>query len=303
MISILISDSIAVLRMRAKRGDLTGVRVEDMVEFYLGGRAAGTLRTYASAFKKVWAHAVETGVSLFRWGEGEMMGMLIKAEKEGAAENMLKQVLAVVALVFEVMGRESPTKSHLVLKVKKACVKRGNERKVVRSEQVKRVGCTLGDMRKVIKDIYVSGVSRADPCRSRFLIMQLFLFFGVKRFNDIASLKVKDVVFKVDGSLEVLVRKSKTDQVGRGARFYLSGDKVGGVCLPEIVGWYVRGLDLKGEDMLFPRMRQSKGEVVPIKGLGVSYGAAAGQLKAEVKRLGLGDISLHSGRIGGRGGD
>ena len=55
MISILISDSIAVLRMRAKRGDLTGVRVEDMVEFYLGGRAAGTLRTYASAFKKVWA--------------------------------------------------------------------------------------------------------------------------------------------------------------------------------------------------------------------------------------------------------
>ena len=106
------------------------------------------------------------------------------------------------------------------------------------------------------------------------------------------------MVFKVDRSLEVLVRKSKTDQVGRGARFYLSGDKVGGVCLPEIVRWYVRGLDLKGEDMLFPRMRQSKGEVVPIKGLGVSYGAAASQLKAEVKRLGLGDISLHSGRIG-----
>ena len=88
---------------------------------------------------------------------------------------------------------------------------------------------------------------------------------------------MKVVVFKVDGSLEVLVRKSKTDQVGRGARFYLSGDKVGGVCLPEIVGWYVRGLDLKGEDMLFPRMRQNKGEVVPIKGLGVSYGAAAGR--------------------------
>ena len=59
-----------------------------------------------------------------------------------------------------------------------------------------------------------------------------------------------------------------------------------------------RGLGLKGEDMLFPRMRQSKGEVVPIKGLWVLYGAAAGQLKAEVKKLGLGDISLHSGRIG-----
>ena len=34
-----------------------------------------------------------------------------------------------------------------------------------------------------------------------------------------------------------------------------------------------------------------------IKGLAVSYGLAAEQLKAEVKKLGLGDISLHSGRI------
>ena len=38
--------------------------------------------------------------------------------------------------------------------------------------------------------------------------------------------------------------------------------------------------------------------MVLIKGVSVSYKAAAEQLKAEVKRLGLGNISLHSGRIG-----
>ena len=43
--------------------------------------------------------------------------------------------MAVVGLVFEVMGRESPTKSELVLKVKKTCKKRSNKRKVVRSGQ------------------------------------------------------------------------------------------------------------------------------------------------------------------------
>ena len=133
-----------------------------------------------------------------------MMGMLIRLEKEGARENMLKQVMAVVALVFEVMGRESPTKSELVLKVKKTCVKKCNEKKVVRSGQG-RVGCTLGDVRKMI------GASEADPCRRRFLVMQLFLFFCVKRFIDIVGLKVKDVSFKADGLLEVFVRKSKTD--------------------------------------------------------------------------------------------
>ena len=55
---------------------------------------------------------------------------------------------------------------------------------------------------------------------------------------------------------------------------------------------------MKSEDVVFPRFRNGKKEVVPIKSISVSYGTAAGQLKAEVKRLGLGDISLHSGRIG-----
>ena len=129
--------------------------------------------------------------------------------------------------------------------------------------------------------------------------MQVLLFFGMKRYSDVAKLMVKDVSFLKDGSMEVLVRRSKTDQLGRGAKFYLSGEKVGGVCIPDIVRWYLKGLGLKGEDFLFPKMRHSKGKVVAIKGLPVSYGSAAGQLKAEVKRLGLNNISLHSGRIGG----
>ena len=129
--------------MRAERGELSGVKVDDMIEYNVGGRAASTLSTYAAAFKKVWAYAEEIGVSLFRWGEGEMMGMMIGLEKEGAAENKIKQVSAVVSLVFECMGKESPNKSALVLKVKKTCVKRCNERKAAALAPVSagRVGC------------------------------------------------------------------------------------------------------------------------------------------------------------------
>ena len=255
--------------MRAERGELSGVKVDDMIEYNVGGRAASTLSTYAAAFKKVWAYAEEIGVSLFRWGEGEMMGMMIGLEKEGAAENKIKQVSAVVSLVFECMGKESPNKSALVLKVRKTCVKKCNERKAAAlvPASAERVGCTLGDMRKMIDGIYVSGASEADLCRKRCLVMQVFFFVGVKGFSDVAKLKVKDVSFLKDGSLEVLVRKSKTDQVGRGAKFYLSGKKVRGVCLPKIVKWYLKGLGLHGEDMMFPRMRSSKGRVVAIKGL------------------------------------
>ena len=105
-----------------------------------------------------------------------MMGMMIELGKEGAAENKLKQVLAVVSLVFECMGKESPTKSALVLQVKKTCVKRCNERKAAALEpvSVERVGCTLRDMRKMIDSIYVSGAFEADSCKKRFLVMQVF---------------------------------------------------------------------------------------------------------------------------------
>ena len=161
------------------KGELSGVKVEDLVEHYVGSRAVSTLGTYAAAYKRVVKHMTETGVSLFRWGEGELMGMMFELGKEGAAENKLKQVLAVVALVFKCMGKEGPTRSALVLQVKKTCLKRCNERKAatLAPALAERVGCTLGDMRKIIDGIYVSGASEADLCRKRFLVMQvLFLF-------------------------------------------------------------------------------------------------------------------------------
>ena len=71
--------------------------------------------------------------------------------------------------------------------------------------------------------------------------MQVFLFFGMKRYSDVAKLMVKDVCFLKDGSMEVLVRRSKTDQQGRGAKFYLSGEKVGGSAYPTLPGGTLRG--------------------------------------------------------------
>ena len=73
--------------MRAERGELSGMKADDLIEYYVGSRAASTLSTSAAAYKRVWEYTEETGMSLFRWGEGEMMGMMIELGKEGAAEN------------------------------------------------------------------------------------------------------------------------------------------------------------------------------------------------------------------------
>ena len=37
-------------------GKRTGVGASDLVEFYLGGRAGGTLAVYNGALKGVWEH-------------------------------------------------------------------------------------------------------------------------------------------------------------------------------------------------------------------------------------------------------
>ena len=54
-------------------------------------------------------------------------------------------------------------------------------------------------------------------------------------------LTINDVSFLKDGSVEVTVRKSKTDQLGRGAKFYLSREKVGGSVYPILSSGMLRG--------------------------------------------------------------
>ena len=284
--------------MRVERGELKGVEAEELLKFYLGSRAERTLPTYQSAFRKVWAHASNVESSLFRWGEGEVIGLLIKLEKEQVGENMLKQALAVVNIVFECMGMASPSKGEMVSRIKRTCVKRCNERKQEKGVLRERVGATLEDMRKMVDALYKYPASRIDPARRRCLVLQLLLFFGMKRFSDISGVMKKDVRFLKDHSIQIYMRKSKTDQKHQGAYFFLSGEKYGNMCLPEVLRWYMEGFKMEDDDLLFPRLRGGKEGSVPIRHISVSYSTALKQLKDEVRLLGLSNITLHSGRIG-----
>ena len=274
------------------------MEAEELLQFYLGSRAEGTLPTYQSAFRRVWAHAGQVQTSLFRWGEGEVMGLLIKLDKEQVGENMLKQAMAVVSIVFECMGMVSPSKGEMVARIKRTCVKKCNERKQNRVVLREREGATVGDMRKTMDALYLHPASRVDPARRRCLVMQLLLFFGMRRFSDISGIRKKDISFLKDSSVQVFMRKSKTDQLGQGASFFLSGRKYGNMCLPEVLKWYMESFKLDEDNLMFPRLRGGKEGSVPIRHIAVSYSTALRQLREEVSRLDLGDMTLHSGRIG-----
>ena len=55
---------------------------------------------------------------------------------------------------------------------------------------------------------------------------------------------------------------------------------------------------LEEDDLMFPRLRGSKEGSVPIRHIAMSYSSPLRQLRDEVRQLDLGDMTLHSGRIG-----
>ena len=108
-------------------GELTSVGASDLAEFYLEGRADGTLAVYNGALKRVWEHGKKLQVPVFLWGEGEVISLLVQMGRNGTSENAVKQAMPCVNLIFEVMGKESPSKGALVTKVKVSALKMRKE--------------------------------------------------------------------------------------------------------------------------------------------------------------------------------
>ena len=81
------------------------------------------------------------------------------------------------------------------------------------------------------------------------------------------------------GDLEFYVSHSKTDQLGAGFCFHVSGKKFKGFSIPDVMKWYLDSTGLTGTDYLFPRFSNCKGLVVAQGGSFISCSLVATQLK------------------------
>ena len=265
-----------------------------MANFYLEGRAENTIKNYGGAFRIVWSHAKEIGRFVFDWGEGEVAGLMVRLAREGRGENMMKKASAVINILFEAAGLEEPTKGEVLKMVKKAAVKRMNAEK---QKPLERKGTNLEDVEKMVKEIYLKMGSKAPAIRKQFLALQLVLFMGLKRFSDVNRILVRDLEFKEDKSLEIWVKRSKTDQGSRGEKFVISGERMrNGASVPDIMKWYLKSLKLKKSSYVFCHIDQKDKSH---EDRFLTYSEARRIMIKEQVGLGLRKISLHSGRIGG----
>ena len=187
--------------------------------------------------------------------ERDIVSFLIWRSKSGVSETQVKQGLAVISLLCEVCGFESPAKSPMVSKVKMAVLKQVNEgkRKVVREGMTKRI------LEKIMKACYRKDHRKVTPERRRFLLMKIFCFLGMRRFNDIHKVRRRNVEFREDGRVKVWVEKSKTDAKREGFEFVLTKRKIRGVSVTKLVRWYLDSFgDIPAEGFVFPVFRRGK---------------------------------------------
>ena len=261
-------------------------------DFYLRGREASTIATYNTEYKKLVEFYRKFGKMVCVFGERDVVSYIIWRSKQGVSESQLKQVLAVIGLICDVCGFESPTGSAVVVNVKRAIVKEANRGK----KKMERIGMTKKKLEKIMKVCYKEDFREVEPERRRFFLMKVFCFLGTKRFDDIQKLKKKDVVFGEDDRVRVWMERSKTDSKRVGCEFVLTKSKIGSVSVTELVRWYLKSLGgISEEAFIFPVFRKGK----PVGGQAVSYYAARKQLIKERELLGLGEVTWHSGRIGG----
>ena len=169
----------------------------------------------------------------------DVAGHLIMLDGNEVSVNMIKQASAVITLLKEVAGLDTNVRSGFVIQVKKGCMKRAKDREGKKSRRVRTV-MRMEHVRLMIKLYYKRPARKVSALDRRFLVQQLFLYFGMRRYDDIKEITYGDMKVLSEGNLEVYVKKSKTDQEGHGFVIHMTGEKTKGFSIPEVLPGMLR---------------------------------------------------------------
>ncbi len=166
-----------------------------------------TLRSYDSAWRKYLAFCSQRELPIY--GEPETLALWI-AEQVGAGAKLstIEQGMSAVAKAWSLEGHENPRTHHAV-----RAVYAGTRRTLgVASEGVDAIGA--GQLREVIEALPSGLHDRLRSCRAKALLTMGWA--GGFRVSELLALRHEDVSIVPEGGLLVRIRRSKTDQEGKG---------------------------------------------------------------------------------------
>lgn len=193
-------------------GCTVGNTSSDLVAFYLGkSRAYNTKRAYLSD--------LEDFVS---WGGGipasaECIAAYLADKAADLTVSMLRKRLAALAWVHRGRRYADPTKHQIVVDVMRGIERhhgvRQHQAKPLLYQNLLEICSTLG----------------STPKDKRDRTLLTFGFFSAMRGTELVSTRIEDLTFQ-DNCIEVLIRRSKTDQTSQGRTIAIP--IIGGVACP-----------------------------------------------------------------------
>ena len=170
-----------------------------LADVFMERRLKKTLPIYNLAFSKLWVHSVEIGKFMFNWSKMDVAGHLVLLDSNRASVNMLKQASAVIKWLKQVTGLETNARSEFVIQVKRGCMKRVRDRNIKRNNKVRTI-MRLDHMKLMIRMFYKKPAKNVSALDRRILVQQMFLYFYMRRHDNIKEITVGDVKVLEDGN-------------------------------------------------------------------------------------------------------
>ena len=176
---------------------------EQAVEFAEASLSPGTRRKYATAWRLFESWCNQAGLPALSATPETLAMYLTHRTQQGRRVSTIEVDLAAIAAAHESAGFDNPAQARLV-----RAVLSGVRRRVgVRPTQ--KAPVTVAQLRKM-----VAGLPATNRGARDHLVLVLGLASAMRR-SELVALRVEDVQDVEDG-LRVLIRRSKTDQIGAG---------------------------------------------------------------------------------------
>lgn len=248
----------ANLSLVSNSNNLSGVQhSEDKARFarnFLDTMAGETVRAYRSRFASFAAWCESAGRQSMPASSATVAAYLEFLETSGHKASTINQVVAAVSKAHKAAGVENPCSSDEVKTARKAAALRLAKNGIAVHQKA---AATLDVTRTVVSSI--SGKSLVD-LRDKALL--LCGFYGAFRRSELVALRCSDLSEEKDKSgrpvVVVTVRRSKTDQEGRGMTkaIFAAPKEFKNVCPVRALRDWISAAGLGGEDPLFPSIKK-----------------------------------------------
>ena len=254
-------------------------------------RSDNTCKSYSNGFKKWQSFITAQGHCALPAHPVHVALYITHLLKNSATVNIVNLAVYSIKWVHDLHGYADPTCNSFVKNLQESAKRHSNPKTRRKDSVTPEMLIKLCEMLE----------SSADLLTVRDLTMILLSFAGFLRYDEISSLRCKDIEI-FDEYFSVKIVKSKTDQYRHGDEILISrGSTI--ACPLNMLNRYLdlAKIDLKSEDFMFKPIYRSKKICALIhKNKKLSYTAAKASMVSKLNLVGGSyNFGLHSMRSGG----